>query len=90
MSDECFTLYPNGTYEYARETSSSNPLGGSASQAADSGTWSATETTITAHSRSQGTNVYPLEKRNHPKTGDPMLCLDGRCFVTYTQRPAWR
>jgi hypothetical protein len=31
----------------------------------------------------RGTTVYTLEKRNHPKTGDPMLVLNGQPFVTY-------
>ena len=89
ISNRCFTLYANGTYEYYGETSSSGPVASSASQESDSGTWTATATTITAHSRSGATNTYRLEKRNHPKTGDPMLVLDGDAYVTYAQRPPW-
>jgi len=37
MSNSCFTLYPNGTYEYYSETSSSGPVASSASQESDSG-----------------------------------------------------
>ena len=86
MSNTCVTLYPNGTYEYYSETSSSNPYGGTASQSSDSGTWSVSGSTLVANSRSRGRQVYTLEKRNHPKTGDPMLMVDGDAFVTYTQR----
>jgi hypothetical protein len=89
MSNRCFTLYENGTYEFYGETSSSGPIASSASQESDSGTWSVSGGTITAHSRSRGTLVFPLEKRNHPKTGDPMLVLDGDAYVTYSPRQPW-
>jgi hypothetical protein len=90
MSDECFTLYANGTYQYYNETSSSGPNGGSASQQRDSGTWAVNGSSLTVNSRSQGRTAYALTKRNHPKNNDPMLCLDGRCFVTYGPKPPWR
>jgi hypothetical protein len=89
MSERCFTLSANGTYQYHSETSSSNPNGGSSSQENDSGRWSATATTITARSNSGQTITYSLEKRNHPKTGDPMLIVDGDAFVTFYQRQPW-
>jgi len=89
MSNRCFTLYENGAYEFYAETSSSGGSGSSASQESDSGTWSATASTITSNSRQHGTNTYSLEKRNHPKTGDPMLILDGDAYVTYHQRRPW-
>lgn len=89
MSNRCFTLYANGTYEFYAETSSSGPIASSASQESDSGTWSVSGSTITANSRSRGTLVFPLEKRNHPKTGDPMLVLDGDAYVTYSPRQPW-
>jgi len=88
-SDRCFTLAANGTYQYVGNSDSYNPNGGVASQSSDSGTWTATETTLTAHSRVHGTVVHRLEKRNHPKTGDPMLVVDGDPFVTYYQHPRW-
>lgn len=89
MSNICFTLYENGTYQYYGETSSSNPYGGTNSQTNDAGTWSATATTLTARSNSGETKTYTLEKRNHPKTGDPMLMVDGDAFVTFYQRQPW-
>lgn len=89
ISNRCFTLYPNGTYEYYSETSSSGPIASSASQESDSGTWTATATTITRNSRSLGTETYSLEKRNHPKNGDPMLVIDGDAYVTYSPRSPW-
>jgi hypothetical protein len=89
LSSRCFTLYPNGTYEYYSETSSSGPIASSASQESDTGTWTATATTITRNSRSLGTETYSLEKRNHPKNGDPMLVIDGDAYVTYSPKSPW-
>lgn len=89
MSNICFTLYENGTYEYYGETTSSNPYGGSSSQQSDAGRWSATATTLTARSNSGETRTLTLEKRNHPKTGDPMLVIDGDAFVTFYQKRPW-
>ncbi len=89
MSNRCFTLAEIGTYEYYTDTSCSGPVASSASQESDSGTWTATATTITRNSRTLGSETYPLEKRNHPKTGDPMLVLDGDAYVTYSPRRPW-
>jgi hypothetical protein len=89
MSNSCFTLYGNGTYEYFSETSSSGPIASSASQESDSGTWRVAGRTLTANSRARGTLNFTLEKRNHPRTGDPMLVLDGDAFVTYSPRSPW-
>jgi hypothetical protein len=69
QSSRCVTLNPNGTYFCAGMTDSYNPNGGATSESSDAGTWTATDTTLTAHSRSGKTTVYTLEKRNHPKTG---------------------
>jgi hypothetical protein len=89
MSNICFTLRADGTYEYYGETSSSNPYGGSASQSGDSGRWSATATTLVARSKNGQTTTYTLERRNHPRTGDAMLIVDGDAFVTFYQRDPW-
>jgi len=60
------------------------------SQSADSGTWTATEGTLTTHSRGGKTSTYRLEKRNHPKNvRDPMIVLDGQTFVTAYSKPPW-
>jgi hypothetical protein len=90
MSDECFTVHANGTYQYYAETSSSGPNGSAVSQQSDGGTWSLNDSSLIVNSRSQGRSVYTLTKRNHPRTNDPMVCLDGRCFVTYGPKPPWR
>ena len=89
MSNTCFTLNGNGAYEYYSETSSSNPNGGTGSQSSDSGRWSATSSSLTAHSNSGETKNYTLEKRNHPKNGDPMLVVDGDAYVTAYQKSPW-
>lgn len=89
QSDICFTLKADGTYEYYGEASNSNIYGGSNSQSWDYGRWSATATSLTARSNSGKTTTYSLERRNHPKTGDPMLMVDGDAFVTYYQKRPW-
>jgi hypothetical protein len=90
QSNQCITLEANGAYSYVGETDSYNPFGGSTSQSSDSGTWVATETTLTARSRSGRTTVYTLEKRNHPRNvRDPMIVLNGQAFVTFFNKPAW-
>ena len=88
-SRRCFTLYANGTYEYSTDYSQAGGAGGSSSQSYDSGRWTATRNTITAYSKSNGKIVYPIELRNHPKTGDPMIVIDGDAYVTQTQKPSW-
>ncbi len=89
-SNACFSLSPDGRYEYSGETDSYNKFGGATSQSSDRGTWTATETSITARSASGRVTTYVLEKRNHPKNNDPMLVLDGQAFVTFYQKPPWR
>jgi len=88
-NDRCFTLYQNGTYEYSGETSSSGANGSSVGSQYDTGRWTATATTLTAYSNSRGKVVYPIQLRNHPKTGDPMIVVDGDAYVTYGQKPPW-
>jgi hypothetical protein len=89
-SNQCITLMANGTYTYFAGTESSNPYGGTASQTADSGTWTATETSITGRSRSGKVTTFTLEKRNHPKNkNDPMIVLNGQPFVTATPKRPW-
>ena len=89
MSSRCFILHPNGTYEYSAESSTSGASGSTAGRSYDSGRWTATKTTLTAFSNSQGKLVYPIELRNHPKTGDPMIVVDGDAYVTAYQKRPW-
>jgi hypothetical protein len=88
-SSTCFVLNPDGTYEYSGESSNSNAYGGTASQSSDRGTWRVSGSTVNVNSQQQGPVSYQLQKRNHPKTNDPMLCLDGQCYVTYGPKPPW-
>jgi hypothetical protein len=90
QSSRCMTLNGNGTYALAGETGSRNPNGGTSALPADSGTWTATDTTLTAHSRSGKATTYRLEKRNHAgKVRDPMIVLDGQTYVTFYNKPPW-
>jgi hypothetical protein len=86
----CLTLTGSGTYAFADETDSHNPNGGTNSPAADSGIWTATETSLTTHSLSGKATTYRLEKRNHPgKVRDPMIVLDGQAYVTFYTKTPW-
>jgi hypothetical protein len=90
QSSRCITLNGNGTYTYAGLTDSYNPYGGATSQTSDSGTWTATETTLTSRSANGKVTTYQLEKRNHPKNvRDPMIVLNGEAFVTAYNKPPW-
>jgi hypothetical protein len=90
QSSRCITLAGNRTYVRVGESDSYNPYGGAASQSADSGTWTATETSLTLHSRTGKATTYRLEKRNHPKNvRDPMIVLDGQAYVTAYNKPPW-
>ena len=86
----CMELKADGTYAYSAESSRSVSAGSTASQSSDAGRWSYDGARLTAHSRSGKVSSYALEKRNHPKNKrDPMICLDGKCYVTYYNKPAW-
>ena len=86
----CIELKPDGTYTYNAESSRSVSAGSYASQSSDAGRWSYKGGQLIAQSRSGQTSTYNLEKRNHPKNKrDPMICLDGKCYVTFYNKPAW-
>jgi hypothetical protein len=93
-TDECITLNPNGTFEYYAERSMSanspSAWAGTSSQNADQGTWWVEGDRIHYRSQKQGQGSYQLQKLNHPKTGEPMIVLDGTAYVTFYQKPAWR
>lgn len=93
QSSACFELRADGSYVYGAERSASayapGAWGGTSSSSGDAGRWSATATTITAHSQGGQVTTYQLERRNHPKNRDPMLCLDGECYVTFWRKAPW-
>jgi hypothetical protein len=86
----CFELRADGTYTYNAESSRSVQAGGTASQSSDAGRWKYTGNQLTAQSQRGTVSTYTLEKRNHPKNKrDPMICLNGTCYVTFYNKPAW-
>lgn len=93
QSSTCFELRANGSYSYASERSmdayGGGAWGGTNSGSSDSGRWSATTNSITAQSANGQSSTYRLEKKNHPKNRDPMICLNGECYVTYWQKSPW-
>jgi len=90
----CFTLLADGSYQYAADFDATGqiPAGAYGANAAnsDSGTWTATADSITSRSKKTGVRTFRLEKRNNPKTGDPMLVLDGDEFTTAYKKEPWR
>jgi len=90
----CFELKADGSYTYQHEGSMSAQApgmwGGTASQSSDAGRWKVSGSQLTAQSRSGTVNTYALEKRNHPTNKrDPMICLNGECYVTFYNKPPW-
>lgn len=93
QTNTCFSLNADGSYQYHSESSSSGTVSGNAwgtaSQSDDRGRWSAAGNTLTAQSSSGKVANHAFEKRNHPKTNDPMLVIGGEAFVTYYQKAPW-
>ena len=90
-SSNQISLQADGSYVWFSSSSSSNPNGGVAGESRESGTWSATDDTLTVNPSGGRSRIYRLEKRNHPKNKqDPMIVLDGRAFVTYGPKQPWR
>ena len=90
----CFELRADGTYTYQHEGSMSATApgmwGGTSSQSSDAGRWRLAGNQLTAQSQRGTVNTYTLEKRNHPKNKrDPMICLDGECYVTFYTKAPW-
>jgi hypothetical protein len=90
QSKRCLTLNGNGTYAFAAASSMTAAKGANKAPEADSGTWTATEGTLTTHSVSGKATTYQMMKRNHPgKVRDPMIVLDGQAYVTFFSKPPW-
>lgn len=86
-TQDCYTFNADGTYSQGGESSvdayAGGAYGGTASQSGGGGSWNATATTLTLDGQ---TMAY--ERRNN-ENGDPMICVDGRCYVTYYQKAPW-
>ena len=86
----CFELRADGSYTYQHEGSMSAQSGSTASQSHDAGRWKVSGSQLIARSQRGTVNTYALEKRNHPKNKrDPMICLDGECYVTFYNKQPW-
>jgi hypothetical protein len=89
-SEQCILVNANGTYEYFAERSTSGNNGSTASQSNDAGTWWVEGDRVYYNSRNESEGSYQLIKRNHPKTGDPMIVLDGTAYVTFFKKSPWQ
>lgn len=87
-----FTLFRDGRYRFEMERSvsaySSHAVLLSSSDGSDSGRWSVAGPVLTAVSDSLGLRRFALSRRNCA-AGEPMLCLDGECFVGEQVRAPW-
>ncbi len=88
-SGTCFTLKDDGTYQFRADGSAPAPFTGSAPPSSEVGHWVATTNTLSVVAASGQVTRYPLAKKNHPKTRDPMLVLSGQPFVTVFQKQPW-
>lgn len=88
-SSTCFTLKDDGTYQFRADGSAPAPFTGSGAPSSEVGHWVATSNTLSVVLSSGQVTRYPLVKKNHPKTRDPMLVLSGQPFVTVFQKPPW-
>ncbi|MBI2920113.1 MAG: lipocalin family protein [Planctomycetes bacterium] len=90
QTDTTLVLGADGSYRYSYNSVNSNPFGAAWGSERDAGTWTATENSITFKSQDGRAVTQTLEKRNHPKnTGDPMIILDGKAFVTALRKDPW-
>lgn len=93
QSSTCFELRPDGSYDFASERSMSayggGMYGGTASSNSDSGRWQFADNLLKTQSYTGRSQEYRVEKRNHPKNRDPMICIDGDCYVSYWQKAPW-
>ena len=84
------TFHPDGSYLYQGESSNSGGNGASSGAGSDRGRWWIDGEILCAQSSITGElKRYPIELRNHPKTRDPMIVIDGDNYVTATQRDPW-
>jgi hypothetical protein len=93
-SEKCIVLNADGTYTYSASRSMDNNTdtfyAGTSSESSDRGTWTFDGQRIHYNSQmGKGSGSYKLEKRNHPRNGDPMIVLDGETYVTYYQKSSW-
>ncbi len=88
-TESVLSLAEDGTYSWRAESNWSGPAGFGFTAQSESGTWTATDSTLTLRT-SGAEKVFNLEKRNHPKNkSDPMIVLDGECFVTVYRKDPW-
>jgi hypothetical protein len=73
-SKGCYSLLADGSFQNSN----------------DAGTWTSEGEWLTFRSKKTGVRTVRLEKRNHPKTGEPMLVMDGEEFASAYQKGPWR
>jgi hypothetical protein len=87
-NSECFQFNADGTYLYITEKAKKSSEAG-ASKSTDTGQWWSEGTQILLRSSGQGRAAYTIKKMNHPKTGDAMVVLNGKNYISYDKRKPW-
>lgn len=82
------TLNADGTYRMESDSYNSGKFGQVSLAHQEQGRWWL-EGSCLWFEGSQGRASRRLDLRNHPKTGDPMIVLDGEAYVTRLRRPSW-
>ncbi|HEX5051462.1 MAG TPA: hypothetical protein VFZ65_06790 [Planctomycetota bacterium] len=83
-------LQADGRYQWHHDSVSTNPNGAAWGSQDETGSWSAAGDSITFRPDRGEPYTQGLEKRNHPKNvNDPMIVLDGKAYVTATNRRPW-
>ncbi len=90
-TNSVLTLQADGSYTWRAESNWSGPNGFGFTAQAEEGKWSVEGETMILQPNGGKEKRFELERRNHPKNvRDPMIVLDGQCFVTTTQREPWK
>jgi len=87
-NSECFQLNDDGTYVYMAEAIKQN-VASDTTRSTDTGNWWSEGTQLFLNSANQGKAAYTLKKMNHPKTGDAMIVLNGKNYISYDRRKPW-
>ncbi len=90
QSNTWITLQADGRYQWHHDSVSTNPNGAAWGSQDESGTWAVSGDTITFRPDGGAPYTQSLEKRNHPQNvRDPMIVLDGKAYVTASNRRPW-
>jgi hypothetical protein len=89
QSAGCITVNENGTYEFSADTAVTVSATAAKGQKYDRGTWRLDDDVLLVASELDGFKTRKLQKQNHPRTGKPMLVIDGESFLATFEKDPW-